>query len=134
MTMILAGDIGGTKCNLALFVENGAGLRLAAQQRYSTSEFGSLEQLIEKFFYECKAETALKPTGKISAAGFGVAGAVVDGRLVANNIPWQLTTAGLADKLQLGLDQRDSGADGCWHRPRAGDDLLGWPSASRLTL
>jgi glucokinase len=105
MTMILAGDIGGTKCNLALFVENGAGLRLAAQQRYSTSEFGSLEQLIEKFFYECKAETALKPTGKISAAGFGVAGAVVDGRLVANNIPWQLTTAGLADKLQLGLDQ-----------------------------
>src|SRR5262249_2901144 len=103
--MILAGDIGGTKCNLVLFDENGAGLRLAVQQRYSTSEFGSLEELIDKFFHECKAEPALKPGGKISAAGFGVAGAVVDGRLVANNIPWQITTAGVADQLQLGLDQ-----------------------------
>jgi len=103
--MILAGDIGGTKCNLALFVENGDPLRLAVQQRYATSDFGSLEQLIDKFLFECNAEAGLQPLGKISAAGFGVAGAVVDGRLVANNIPWELTVTELANELDLGLDQ-----------------------------
>ncbi len=103
--MILAGDIGGTKCNLALFVEDGVPLRLAVEHRYATGDFGSLEQLIDRFFFECRAETELKPAGKICAAGFGVAGAVVDGHLVANNIPWELTTAGLANELRLDLDQ-----------------------------
>lgn len=104
-TMILAGDIGRTKCNLALFVEGGAPLGPAVQRRYTTGDFASLEQLIDRFFHDCQAETGLRPAGKISAAGFAVAGAVVDGRLVANNIPWELTTARLADELHLGLDQ-----------------------------
>ena len=45
------------------------------------------------------------PNDKIAAAGFGVAGAVVDGRLVANNIPWELTASALARKLKLDLEQ-----------------------------
>ena len=103
--MILAGDIGGTKCNLALFALHEDPLRPALQRRYPTGDFGSLEQLIDQFFMECKAETGLSPAGKLAAAGFGMAGAVVDGRLVANNIPWELTAAGLANQLRLGLDQ-----------------------------
>ena len=103
--MILAGDIGGTKCNLALFAQHEVPLRPALQRRYATGDSGSLEQLIDQFFLECKTETGLTPAGKLTAAGFGVAGAVVDGRLVANNIPWELTAAGLANQLQLGLEQ-----------------------------
>jgi glucokinase len=103
--MILAGDIGGTKCNLAVFGRQGSTLQLAFKRRYATSEFASLEELIEEFFGECTEETGMSPAGKIAAAGFGVAGAVVDGRLVANNIPWELTAATLASKLKLKLEQ-----------------------------
>jgi len=103
--MILAGDIGGTKCNLALFAEDRYPLRLTVQRRYATRDFGSVEQLVDKFLAEYNAETGLNPLGKISAAGLGVAGAVVDGRLVANNIPWELTVTELANELDLDLDQ-----------------------------
>ncbi|MHB8499947.1 MAG: glucokinase [Candidatus Acidiferrales bacterium] len=103
--MILAGDIGGTKCNLAVFEERGWSLHLAFKRRYATREFASLGELIERFFGECRAETCATPEEKISAAGFGVAGAVVDGRLVANNIPWDLTASALARNLNLELEQ-----------------------------
>jgi glucokinase len=103
--MILAGDIGGTKCNLAVFEERGAALGLVFQRRYATCEFASLEELIEKLFRDCAAETGVSAEGEIVAAGFGVAGTVVDGRLVANNIPWELTASGLARKLGLDTEQ-----------------------------
>ncbi len=103
--MILAGDIGGTKCNLAVFEEHGPSLQLVFKCRYATSAFASLEELIETFFRECRAATGAVPHDRISAAGFGVAGAVVDGRLVANNIPWELTASALARKLGLGHEQ-----------------------------
>jgi glucokinase len=103
--MILAGDVGGTKCNLAVFEERGTSLNLVFKRRCATSEFSSLEELIEKFFWECRVETGATPESKIAAAGFGVAGAMVDGRLVANNIPWELTASALAQKLGLDLKQ-----------------------------
>ncbi|MGA2098584.1 MAG: glucokinase [Candidatus Acidiferrum sp.] len=99
--MILAGDIGGTKCNVAVFEESGAALRLVAKRRFATGEYGSLEELLERFLYECSREIGTRFDGRIEAAGFGVAGAVVDGRLVANNIPWDLTAPALAAKLSL---------------------------------
>ncbi len=103
--MILAGDIGGTKCNLALFEACGPSLHLVAQRRYATGEFASLEELTGRFFQECAAESGTTLDGKIAAAGFGVAGAMVEGRLVSNNIPWELTVSALADKLSLHPDQ-----------------------------
>jgi glucokinase len=103
--MILAGDIGGTKGNLAVFEEHGPSLQLVFKRRYATSAFASLEELIETFFLECQAETGAIPHDRISAAGFGVAGAVVDGHLVANNIPWNLTASALARMLGLDLEQ-----------------------------
>jgi glucokinase len=102
--MILAGDIGGTKSNLAIFEEQGAFLRLVFQRRYATSGFSHFEQLIDRFAQECASNTGIA-LGKITAAGFGVAGAVIDGRLLANNIPWALTTAALARKLNLDIDR-----------------------------
>lgn len=103
--MILAGDIGGTKCNLAVFEEHGANLHFVFKRRYATSEFAGLEELLERFFRECAGETGTDPKGKIAAAGFGIAGAVVEGRLVANNIPWTLTASALAPYLNLPLGQ-----------------------------
>jgi len=47
--MILAGDIGGTKCNLGAFEERGATLDLVFQNRYATRDFSSFEQLVDTF-------------------------------------------------------------------------------------
>ena len=103
--MILAGDIGGTKCNIALFEENGSSLGLTFKRSYRTADFAGLEILIEKFFLESTTLAGVHPEGKIAAAGFGIAGAMVDGHLVANNIPWDLTASALCSKLNLGPDQ-----------------------------
>ena len=40
----------------------------------------------------------------ISGAGFGVAGAVVEGRLHANNLPWDLSLQGMARTLELNAE------------------------------
>jgi len=98
--MILAGDLGGTKCNLALLEPEGALLRLKYQLRLETSAFSHFAQLIDAFRAECATQNGLS-TLKISAAGFGVAGAVSEGRVLSNNIPWALTATGLARKLKL---------------------------------
>lgn len=98
--MILAGDIGGTKCNLALFERHEDSLQLKYQIRLQTSAFSHFEQLIDAFRKEYAAQSGSRPL-KLSAAGFGVAGAVIDGRVLANNIPWTLTTHSLARKLKL---------------------------------
>lgn len=103
--MILAGDIGGTKCNVALFAVDGSSLRFLFGRRYRTADFAALEILLDKFFLESNALTGGNPATDITAAGFGVAGAVIDGRLVANNIPWNLTVSALRNKLGLGPDQ-----------------------------
>jgi glucokinase len=103
--MILAGDVGGTKCNLALFEERGESLHLAMKRRFATREFASLDGLIERFFREYEAESGAPLESRIAAAGFGVAGAVVDGRLVANNIPWNLSASKLAASLNLEPEQ-----------------------------
>jgi glucokinase len=55
--MILAGDIGGTKCNLAAFAQRGATIELVFQNRYATRDFSSFEQLVRK----PRATAAQKP-------------------------------------------------------------------------
>jgi glucokinase len=102
--MILAGDIGGTKCNLAAFEPRGATLRLVFQNRYATRDFSSFEQLVEAFNREAAQQGAMPAGAPFVAAGFGVAGTVLDGRLHAINLPWVLDTAALAAKLALHVD------------------------------
>jgi glucokinase len=102
--MILAGDIGGTKCNLAAFEQRCATLHLVFQNRYATRDFSSFEQLVDAFSREAANQGAVPPEIRYSAAGFGVAGTVLDGRLHAINLPWILDTAALAAKLNLRID------------------------------
>ncbi|HET9801945.1 MAG TPA: glucokinase, partial [Candidatus Acidoferrum sp.] len=96
--MIIAGDIGGTKCNLAAYLDHSGALKLAFKQRYATRDFSSFEHLIETF-----AEHALPAVSNRSvvAAGFGVPGTVVDGVLHAAHIPWVLDSNALAARLKL---------------------------------
>ena len=104
VTMILAGDIGGTKCNLAIFREaEGASLHPIFERRYSTRDFSRFEDLVKQFRRQA-AEAGFGAGERIHAAGFGVAGAVVEGQLHANNLPWALNLPELARRLEVGLE------------------------------
>jgi len=99
--MILAGDVGGTKCNLGLFVQEGPALRSVFQRRLATRDYRGLEDLVEDFLKQATAAEvhARRPT--IDAAGFGVAGVVADGQHYSENLPWVVDVPALTRKLNL---------------------------------
>ncbi|MBT5550410.1 MAG: glucokinase [Nitrospina sp.] len=88
--MILAGDIGGTKVNLALF-DNSTRIK---HKRYISHEFSSIETILADFLKDndCKIERAC----------FGVAGPVINEKCSLTNLSWQVETERL--KESLGLD------------------------------
>jgi glucokinase len=88
--MILAGDIGGTKVNLALF-DTATQIK---QKRYESQEFSSFDSLLKEFLKDNYS--------KIEKACFGVAGPVVDVKCSLTNLPWQIETERL--KYNLGVD------------------------------
>jgi glucokinase len=96
--MIIAGDIGGTKSHLVAYEESAGKLNAIARKRYVTRDFSSFEKLIEEFSQHAFT-SAIKQ--EIHAAGFGVPGTVVDGRLHAVHIPWILDSAALAASLRI---------------------------------
>jgi glucokinase len=103
--LILGGDIGGTKCNLVLFQEaEGAALQPVFQRRYATRDFSRFEDLVAHFLKQSAEQGATSVGARISAAGFGVAGAVVEGRLHANNLPWVLNLPKLASRLDVTVE------------------------------
>jgi len=90
--MILAGDIGGTKTVLALFEPDGDDLRLVRDETFPSREHATFEEILARF--------AGQGTGpKVDAACFGVAGAVMDGRVTTTNLPWTLDEEVLAVNL-----------------------------------
>jgi glucokinase len=99
--MILAGDVGGTKCNLGLFQVEGRALRSLFQRRLATRDYARFEDLVEDFLKQATTadENADRPA--IDAAGFGVAGVVVEGRHYSENLPWIVDSSALARKLNL---------------------------------
>jgi glucokinase len=100
--VILAGDVGGTKCNLALFDVRGNTHRKIVNRRYESREFPAFDEIISKFLMESKAERKEAGADKIEAAGFGVAGPVIEHRVKATNLPWIVDGIALAKQLGTG--------------------------------
>lgn len=93
--MILAGDIGGTKTNLALFVPGeGEGLRLVRQSSFPSRDFRTLQEIVEGFLRGS--------SHRVEAACFGIAGPVREGRVQATNLPWLVDADLLARNLPIG--------------------------------
>ncbi|HXT13410.1 MAG TPA: glucokinase [Candidatus Angelobacter sp.] len=90
--MILAGDIGGTKVNLAFFTES---LRLTADnlESFPSRDYASLEDIVFKFL----SERSLKA----QYACFGIAGPVKHGRVAVTNLPWIIIDKELKAALKL---------------------------------
>jgi len=98
--MILAGDVGGTKCNLGLFLREGLTLRSVFQRRLATRDYAGFEDLVEDFLKQATAD-GNNDANEIDAAGFGVAGVVAGGRHYSENLPWVVDVSTLAQKLNL---------------------------------
>jgi glucokinase len=80
--MLLAGDIGGTKTNLAVFSAE-AGLHAPlAEKTFPSDEYPSLQALAQTFLDSLSYS--------VRYASFGVAGPVVKGQVKATNLPWEM--------------------------------------------
>jgi glucokinase len=98
--VILAGDIGGTKCNLALYEIHGTSRRKIIKKRYESREFPAFDAMIAKFLSDSRAETKDAGALAIEAAGFGVAGPVIDRCVKATNLPWIVDASALSAQLK----------------------------------
>jgi glucokinase len=90
--MLLAGDIGGTKTQLAIYSIDGVPER-EQEAIFKSADYPSLEVVAQKFL----AETAVKVTHAV----FGVAGPVVNGESKITNLPWHISETNLSQTLQL---------------------------------
>jgi glucokinase len=85
---VLAGDIGGTKPNVAVCtVERSGRLSVVREQSFPSRRYQGLEKVVEAFL-DGKRE-------RIGAAAFGVAGPVLDGRVKTTNLPWVVRATSL---------------------------------------
>ena len=98
--MILAGDIGGTKCNLALYDIHGVSHEKIFSKRYESRDFPTFDRVIAKFLADSQSESKMTGDHAIEAAGFGVAGPVIERRVRATNLPWIVDAAALATQLK----------------------------------
>ncbi len=84
--LLLAGDIGGTKTRLGLFSRAREGLRMLVSRTFSSQAYDGLENIISEFLQDCQ---------QISAAGFGVAGPIINGGVLTTNLPWAFSERSL---------------------------------------
>lgn len=95
--MILAGDIGGTKTNLALYEWTNRRVEPVRLESFPSADYKSLEDMVKEFLEPRDApiggdrpEKELEAYGplKLGAACFGVAGPVIDNHSRTTNLPW----------------------------------------------
>ena len=117
--MILAGDIGGTKTNLALYdwtTERVDPIRL---ETFHSADYKSLEEILVEFLTPPKPPTPLDEVDmvdadggtkqeeparepiKLAAACFGVAGPVIENHSHTTNLPWVVNGAAIAKQFDI---------------------------------
>jgi glucokinase len=97
--LLLAGDVGGTKTTVILFSVAGGSLSVKFRLRVATRDFASPVELLQHAIQQARREGVA--TDDIGIASLACAGAVIDDRVVTNNLPWVVEAASLAEGLQL---------------------------------
>jgi glucokinase len=93
--MLIAGDIGGTKTDLAIFSSEAGPHAPLAQTRVHSADYPSLQAMVKEFLGKAK-----KP---IDRACFAVPGPVIGGRVKTTNLPWVIEDVSLAEELNLNV-------------------------------
>lgn len=91
--MLLAGDIGGTKTDLAIFSVAGGPHAPLNQTQVHSADYPSLQALVTEFLEDAKTP--------VERACFDVAGPVINGRVKITNLPWVMDETSLAKDLNL---------------------------------
>jgi glucokinase len=91
--MILAGDIGATKTNLALFSSKDGLNKTVAETTIQNKDFDNFEQLIESFLESGEH--------KFDGVCLGIAGPVVDNKVQITNLPWVIDGTALQERYKL---------------------------------
>jgi glucokinase len=90
--LVLAGDVGGTKTNIGLFVPGKRRPALKVFETYSSRETPSLESLVDRFLERHRMA--------VSRACFGVAGPVRNGRCQTTNLAWEVSEQKLKNRFK----------------------------------
>lgn len=91
--MLIAGDIGGTKTDLAIYSrESGPHAPLAQVENHS-ADYPSLQAMVAEFLSMTKLS--------VDTASFDVAGPVINGHVKTTNLPWVLDECTLKAELSL---------------------------------
>jgi glucokinase len=80
---ILAGDVGGTKTNLGIFVAENNKMRLLKEAAYSSANFNSATEIVKRFLYE----TSQPMPDRIC---LGAAGPVLNGEVEITALKWSI--------------------------------------------
>ena len=88
---ILAGDVGGTKTNMALYRVTTNGVQLLREGRYASQQYTSLTDIIVQF-------TGNEWPNRICVA---VAGPVTEGKVQLTNLSWQLDSKAMSAALKI---------------------------------
>jgi glucokinase len=92
-TMLLAGDLGGTKTTLGLFPVGGNPNAPAVETTFPSAKYRDLEAMVHEFLAQNRAS--------VGYASFGVAGPVIEGRAKITNLPWVIEEKALAESLHI---------------------------------
>lgn len=84
--IVLAGDVGGTKTNLAFYKASSKGIEFLKGKKYPSAEFSSCIDILHEFIKEEDAP-------KLDRICLGVAGPVIDGKVDLTNLNWFLDVA-----------------------------------------
>ena len=91
--LLLAGDVGGTKTDLAVYSAEGGPRKPLAQAEFPSANYAGLEAIVKEF---------LANTGQsVELACFGVAGPVIAGHAKITNLLWEIDEA--TSRQELGL-------------------------------
>jgi len=91
--MLIAGDIGGTKTDLAIYSSESGPHTPLAQTEVHSADYPSLQSIVTEFLSQVKMS--------VDVASFDVAGPVIDGHVKTTNLPWALNEGTLASDLNL---------------------------------
>ncbi|MCE5213081.1 MAG: glucokinase [Deltaproteobacteria bacterium] len=93
--IILAGDIGGTKTDLAIFSSETGLAAPMAEASFSSGDYPGLELIVREFLFRSGSDI------NIDQAVFGVSGPVIEGRAKITNLPWVMEEATIEKTLGL---------------------------------
>ncbi|MHA4808257.1 glucokinase [Flavitalea flava] len=91
---ILAGDVGGTKTNMALYRCDEEGLKTLKEKRYVSRDYPSLTDIIHDF-------TGQEPQDRPDRICAAVAGPVIQGKSRLTNLSWQLDSGAMSRDLKV---------------------------------